>query len=66
MSDQLVSWLWCIAGVLSPIALILHLVRRILCELHGITLVVHKIRRVLRPSKKGCKRTIRRMPKKGD
>jgi len=50
MSTQLVSWLWCIAMVLSPVACILHLVRRILCDLHGSIAALRKISHMLRPA----------------
>lgn len=58
MSHQLASWLWCIAEVLSPLALILHLVRRILCDLHGSIAALRKICHMLRPaaSRRRCRR----------
>jgi hypothetical protein len=50
MSAQLVSWLWCIVLVLSPNASILHLVRRILCDLRSSIAALQKIGHMLRPA----------------
>jgi hypothetical protein len=63
MSDQLASWLWDIATVLSPIAAILLLVRHILRDLLGSIVVLRKIGHVLRPAVSHRRRCRRRVPR---
>lgn len=57
MSDQLASWLWVIAGVLSPIVIIFHQIRRILRDLLSIIVALRKIGHELRPavSRRRCR-----------
>jgi hypothetical protein len=50
MSSQLVSWCGDIATVLSPLALVLFLVHRMLRDLLGIITVLRKIGHVVRPA----------------
>jgi hypothetical protein len=50
MSRQLLSWLWWIALVLSPIASILHLARCILCDLQCSIAAMQKVRHMMRPT----------------
>jgi hypothetical protein len=63
MSDQLASWLWDIAQVLSPIAAILLLIRHILRALLRSIVILHKIGRVLRPTVSQCRHCRRRVSK---
>ena len=66
MSDQLASWLWDIAKVLSPIAFILFCVRRILQNLLGSIVAWRKIGHALRPavSRRRCRGKRVSKPKK--
>lgn len=60
MSHQLASWFGDVASVLSPLALVLFLVHRILRDLLGSITVLRKIGHVLRPAASHCRRRRRR------